>query len=91
MAATPEPRRRVVDVRGASRVFPMAAAPVVALRDVTLTVDAGEYVAISGPSGCGKSTLLHLVGCVDTPTSWNVVFEDATSHRSASRSAAASG
>ena len=75
MTGRPERHQRIVDVRGASRVFPMAAAPVVALRDVTLTVDAGEYVAITGPSGCGKSTLLHLVGCVDTPTSGTVVFE----------------
>ena len=75
MTDRPERHQRIVDVRGASRVFPMAAAPVVALRDVTLTVDAGEYVAITGPSGCGKSTLLHLVGCVDTPTSGTVVFE----------------
>ena len=65
----------VVDVRQASRIFPMTAGPVVALHDVTLTVDAGEYVAITGPSGCGKSTLLHLVGCVDTPTSGTVLFE----------------
>ena len=65
----------VVEARQASRVFPMAAGPVVALRDVTLAVSAGEYVAISGPSGCGKSTLLHLVGCVDTPTSGTVLFE----------------
>jgi len=66
---------RIVDLQQASRIFPMTAGPVVALRDVTLTVDAGEYVAITGPSGCGKSTLLHLVGCVDTPTAGSVRFE----------------
>jgi len=65
----------VVDVVRASRVFPMSAGPVTALRDVTLSVGAGDYVAITGPSGCGKSTLLHLVGCVDTPTSGEVRFE----------------
>lgn len=68
-------RPPVVETRGASRIFPMIAGPVVALRDVTLAVNAGEYVAITGPSGCGKSTLLHLVGCVDTPTSGTVRFE----------------
>ena len=65
----------VVEALTVSRSFPMPAGPVAALRDVTLRVDAGEYVAITGPSGCGKSTLLHLVGCVDTPTSGSILFE----------------
>jgi putative ABC transport system ATP-binding protein len=65
----------VVEGRSLTRIFPMAAAPVVALRDVSLEVAPGEYVAITGPSGCGKSTLLHLLGCVDEPTSGSLLFE----------------
>jgi len=65
----------LVEARDVSRVFPMPAGPVVALRNVSLAVDAGEYVAITGPSGCGKSTLLHLIGCVDTPSSGSLLFE----------------
>jgi putative ABC transport system ATP-binding protein len=70
------PPHPIVDVCGVSRVFPMPAGPVTALRDVSLRIDSSDYIAITGPSGCGKSTLLHLIGCVDTPTTGTVLFED---------------
>jgi putative ABC transport system ATP-binding protein len=65
----------IVEACRLTRVFPMSAGPVVAVRDASLRVDQGDYIAIGGPSGCGKSTLLHLLGCVDSPTSGNVMFE----------------
>ena len=65
----------IVEARRLTRVFPMSAGPVTAVRDASLGVDSGDYIAIGGPSGCGKSTLLHLLGCVDTPTTGTVTFE----------------
>jgi putative ABC transport system ATP-binding protein len=67
--------RPIVEARHVSRVFSMPAGPVVAVRDASLSIAAGDHVAITGPSGCGKSTLLHLLGVVDTPTSGSLLFE----------------
>lgn len=64
-ASAPAPRRGRLNVRNVSKSFEVNDAPIEVLRDVSLDVAAGEFVAVLGPSGCGKSTLLRLVAGLD--------------------------
>ena len=49
--------------------------PVRVLKNINLTVEQGDYLAIMGPSGSGKTTLMNLIGCLDTPTSGELILE----------------
>lgn len=67
----------ILDLRGAGRVHGAGAREVHALIDASLTLTAGQFVAVMGPSGSGKSTLLHLAGGLDVPTAGLVLVEGA--------------
>src|ERR1043165_2391625 len=59
----------LIRLESLSRRYQMGTETVHALREISLEIQRGQYVAIMGPSGSGKATLMNLIGCLDTPTS----------------------
>jgi len=62
----------VVELENVTRRYQVGSGIVTALEDVTLAVDAGEFVVVLGPSGSGKTTLLNMIGALDVPTSGHI-------------------
>ena len=59
----------MLELRNIYKNYTQGKLDVPVLKDISLTVEEGEYVAIMGPSGSGKTTLMNIIGCVDSPTS----------------------
>ena len=64
-----------IELKDVSKIYRMGNIEVGALRGVSVTIEAGEMVAIMGASGSGKSTMMNILGCLDVPTTGDYLLE----------------
>ncbi len=67
----------LISLQGVSKRYGSGASELMALKNVSMDITAGEFVAIMGPSGSGKSTAMNILGCLDTPTAGQYLFKGA--------------
>jgi putative ABC transport system ATP-binding protein len=65
---------KIIETTNISKRYVMGSEIIDALKDVTISINKGEYVAFMGPSGSGKSTLMNIVGCLDTPSTGTYIL-----------------
>src|SRR5579875_298001 len=71
----------LLEVHDVSKIYQAEHAPVIALENISLEIEAGDFVALVGRSGCGKSTLLNLCGAMDFPSSGEVILDGQNTRR----------
>jgi putative ABC transport system ATP-binding protein len=75
----------LVELRNVSKIYHLGGEEICALDDLSLDIEAGEFISIIGPSGSGKSTLMHILGCLDTPTHGTMTLDGVAIHTASRR------
>ncbi|MEW5759180.1 MAG: ABC transporter ATP-binding protein [Candidatus Thermoplasmatota archaeon] len=65
----------IIELENVTKTYKLGVTKIVALDNINLKIEEGEFLSVMGPSGCGKSTLLNIIGCIDTPTSGRVFLK----------------
>ena len=66
----------MIEMENITKVYRMGEVRLEALKEISLRIEAAEFISIMGPSGSGKSTLLNIIGCLDTPTAGSYLLEE---------------
>jgi len=66
----------MINTKDVTKTYQMGEIDLTVIKDLNISIDHGEFVAIVGPSGSGKSTVLNLLGCLDKPSTGSVIVED---------------
>src|ERR1043165_3792028 len=78
IALTPKEQQEmnaIVQLTNVQKLYRLGRVDVRGLRDVSLEIDRGGFIALAGPSGSGKTTLLNIIGCVDKPSAGRIVLD----------------
>src|SRR5438874_2001181 len=79
----------LVELRNVSKIYHLGGEEIRALDDVSLDIEAGEFISIIGPSGSGKSTLMHILGCLDSPSKGTIELDGVMIEKASARQLAA--
>src|SRR5262245_31391156 len=79
----------LVELRNVSKIYRLGDEEIRAMDDVSLDINAGEFISNTGPSGIGKSTLMHILGWLDSPTNGTIMLDGVMIHDASARQLAA--
>lgn len=65
----------IIEVKNIEKIYPLGKTQVEALKNVSFSLNKGDFISIAGPSGSGKSTILNIIGLIDTPSAGEILFD----------------